>query len=184
MPDRLFKLYQGKRVVNINLNVIAAGLLAIALAKFPVAWTAEWIGRENKFVISLAAYGIDMVFDLIVYFGLHWIANQWKPGDPEPVDKQRVGRFFADALVIQAERMVLVPVFAAIAIGGLWMLQYKTDIGVGWLFVITYVIAILVTRVLHTIMGYRTGSFDDARHAKKERILRRRRARQREKDNA
>ncbi|MEM9373775.1 MAG: hypothetical protein AAGA55_09040, partial [Planctomycetota bacterium] len=159
-------------------NVIAAGLLAIALAKFPVAWAAELIGREHKFLISLAAYGIDMVFDLIVYFGLHWIANQWKPGDPEPVDKHRVGRFFADALVIQAERLVLVPVFAAIAIGGLWLLQHRTEIGVGWLFVITYTTAILVTRVLHTLMGYRTGSFDDDRHARKERIMRRRHARQ------
>lgn len=183
MPDRLFKLYQRKRVVNINLNVIAAGLLAIALAKFPVAWTAELIGREHKLLISLAAYAIDMVFDLLVYFGLHWIANQWKPGDPEPVDKHRVGRFFADALVVQAERMVLVPVFAVIAIGGLWKLQHWTDIGVGWLFVITYVTAILVTRVLHTIMGYQTGTFDDARHAKKERIMRRRRARLRKREN-
>ncbi|MFK7884569.1 MAG: hypothetical protein AB8F26_10350 [Phycisphaerales bacterium] len=179
MPDRLFKLYQRKRVVNINFNVIAAGLLAIALAKFPVAWAAELIGREHKLIISLATYAIDMVFDSIVYFGLHWIANQWKPGDPEPVDKDRVRRFFADALVVQGERMVLVPVFAIIAIGGMYVLQHRTDIGVGWLFVMTYTFAILVTRVLHTIIGYRTGTFDDAKHTKKERVLRRKRARQR-----
>ena len=177
MPDRLFKVYQRKRVVNINANVIAAGLLAIALAKFPVAWVAELIGREHKFLISLAAYFIDMVFDGVVYFALHWIANQWKPGDPAPVDKARVRRFFVDALIVQGERFALVPVFAGIAIGGMYWLQHNTDIKVGWAFVITYVTAILITRVLHTIIGYQTGTFDDTRHAKKERIMRRKRAR-------
>lgn len=177
MPIRLFHLYQRRRVININLNVTAAGLLALALAKFPVAWVAELIGREHKLLISLAAYGIDMVFDGLVYFALHWLANHWKPGEPEPVDRARVRRFFLDALMVQAERIVLVPVFALIAIGGMWILQHQTDIKISWIFVITYLTAILITRILHTIMGYRTGSFDDKRHARLERIRKRRRER-------
>jgi len=177
MPDRLFKMYQRKRVVNINLNVMAAGLLAIALAKFPVAWVAELIGREQKLLIALATYAIDMVFDGVVYFALHWIANQWKPGDPEPVDKARVRRFFLDALIVQGERFALVPVFAVIAIGGMYILQHRTEISPGWLFVIVYTFAIFVTRILHTLIGYRTGTFDDAKYEKKERIMRRKRAR-------
>lgn len=176
-PARLFKLYQRKRVININLNVIAAGLLAIALAKFPVAWAADLIGREHKLVISVAAYFIDMFFDGMVYFSLHWVANHWKPGEPEPVDRARVRRFFADALIVQAERFALVPIFALIAIGGMYLLQHHTDLKIGWAFVITYLSAILTTRVLHTIIGYQTGTFDDERHAKKERIRKRRRDR-------
>lgn len=177
MPRHLFQLYQRKRVININANVTVAGLLALALAKLPVAWTAAAIGHEHKLLISVVAYFIDMLFDGFVYFALHWIANHWKPGEPEPVDRARVKRFFADALMVQAERAVLVPVFAIIAIGGMWLLQHHTDIKVGWVFVLTYLTAILITRILHTIIGYRTGSFDDARHAKKERIRRRMRER-------
>jgi hypothetical protein len=177
MPTRLFHHYQRRRVININVNVTTAGILALALAKFPVGWTAELIGREHKLMIAVAAYGIDMVFDALVYFALHWLANHWKPGEPEPLNQARVGLFFRDALTVQAERMVLVPVFALIAIGGMWVLQHQTDLKVGWIFVITYLTAILITRVLHTIMGYRTGSFDDARHAQIERIRKRRRDR-------
>lgn len=182
MPRRLFKLYQRKRVININVNVIAAGILAIILAKFPVAWTAELIGREHKLLISIAAYFIDMIFDGLVYFSLHWLANHWNPGEPEPVDRARVRRFFADALIVQAERFALVPIFALIAIGGMYLLQHHTDLKIGWAFVITYVTAILTTRVLHTIIGYQTGTFDDALHAKKERIRRRRRDRAKRSD--
>lgn len=177
MPRRLFQLYQRKRVVNINANVTLAGLLALALAKFPVAWAAGLIGHEHKLVIAVTAYFIDMLFDGLVYFALHWIANHWKPGEPEPVDRDRIKRFFADALMVQAERVVLVPLFALIAIGGMWLLQHHSDLKVGWIFVITYLTAILITRVLHTVIGYRTGSFDDRRHAKKERVRRRLRER-------
>ncbi len=177
MPLRLFKLYQRKRVININVNVTMAGLLALALAKFPVAWTAELIGREHKFLISIAAYFIDMIFDGVVYFALHWLANHWKPGEPEPVDRARGKRFFADALIVQAERIALVPLFALIAIGGMYLLQHHTDLKIGWAFVITYLVAIFITRILHTIIGYQTGTFDDKLHAKKERIRKRRRAR-------
>jgi ABC-type multidrug transport system fused ATPase/permease subunit len=173
----LFQLYQRKRVININLNVTAAGLLALALAKFPVAWVAELIGKEHKLLIALAAYFIDMVFDGFVYFALHWLANHWKPGEPEPVDRARVKRFFTDALIVQAERIALVPVFALIAIGGMYILQHQTDIKVSWIFVITYLTAILITRILHTVIGYRTGTFNDKRHAQLERIRRRKRAR-------
>lgn len=177
MSPGLFHFYQNRRVVNINLNVITAGLLAIALAKFPVSLVAGWIGHEHKLLISLAAYAIDMVFDALVYFALHWLANHWKPGLPEPIDRARVRGFFHDALLIQAERLALVPVFALIAIGGMWLVQHNTDLKIGWAFVFTYITAILITRVIHTVIGYRTGTFDDVRHARRSRLIRRKRER-------
>ena len=177
MWRRLFQLYQRKRVVNINANVTFAGILAILLAKWPVMLVAEWLGEDRKFWISLAAYFIDMVFDFVVYFTLHWMANHWKPGKPAPIDRARLIHFAQDALVVQAERVVLVPLFAVIAIGGMWQLQKHTDITASWAFVVTYLVAILITRVLHTIIGYRTGTFSDRRHHRRVRLIELRRIR-------
>jgi len=79
MPKRVFKLYQRKRVININVNVFVAGLLSIALAKYPVMLISEKIGHEHMLLISIAAYVIDTAIDIVLYFGLHWIANHWRP---------------------------------------------------------------------------------------------------------
>lgn len=177
MIRRLFHLYQTKRVVNINVNVTFAGLVAILIAKWPVLLVAEWLGEERKFLISLAAYFIDMVVDFMVYFSLHWLANHWKPGKPAPIDRARLIHFAQDALVVQAERIVLVPLFAVIAIGGMWQLQAQAGMPAHWAFVLAYLAAILTTRILHTIIGYRTGTFDDRRHHRRVRLIELRRIR-------
>lgn len=177
MLRRLFQLYQTKRVVNINVNVTFAGLIAILIAKWPVKFIADWIGVERKFTIALAAYLIDMVVDFLVYFSLHWMANHWKPGKPAPIDRARLVHFAQDTLAVQAERIVLVPLFALLAIGGMTLLQHRTDLAPEWAFVVTYIVAILITRVLHTIIGYRTGTFSDRRHHRRVRLIELRRIR-------
>lgn len=177
MPRRLFNLYQRKRVVNINVNVTAAGLAALALAILPVKWIGQTLPDDQRLLRVIIPYFIDVVFDGTVYFALHWLANHWRPQAPEPLDRARVRQFFADALSVQAERIALVPLFALIAFGGMWFHEHHKLLSYHWAFFFTYLIAIVITRVVHTIIGYRTGTFDDARHAKIERIRRRRRAR-------
>lgn len=182
-PARLFSLYQRKRVININANIVVASLLALALAKFPVQWFGEWVGREHELLIAVVTYVIDLSVDATVYFALHWVANHWKPSkpsspdtpaQPKPTDETRIKRFIIDALHVQAERAMLVPIFALVAIGGHSLLLHHTDLTIGWAFVLSYLTALCVTRVIHTVVGYRTGSFDDAKHAKKDRIRKRR----------
>lgn len=163
---RAFRLYQRKRVININVNVVVAGLIAIALAKFPVHYISEWIGPERKVWISLIAYGVDFVFDIAVYFGLHWIANHWLPTKPKSEADQRhheapKPHFLRDVFKIQAERLALVPVFAIVAIGGMWALQHFSAWRASWAFVAAFVAAIITTRVLHTLLGLYTGTFLD-----------------------
>jgi hypothetical protein len=177
MLHRLFHLYQTRRVVNINVNVAFAGLVAVLIAKWPVKYMADWIGEERKFTIALAAYFIDMAVDFLIYFSLHWMANHWKPGKPAPIDRARLIHFAQDTLAVQAERIVLVPLFAIIAIGGMTLLQHRTDLAPEWAFVVTYLVAILVTRVIHTVIGYRTGTFDDRRHHRRARLNELRRVR-------
>lgn len=163
MPQRVFKYYQRKRVVNINLNIVAAGFLAIALAKFPVMYVGNWIGTEHKLMIAGAAYLIDTFIDVCLYYLLHWVANHWNPNGHLPKDKDRPKsrKFVHDATRIQAERMALVPIFIAIGPGGMWALQKFAGISHSWAFVIAFASAIITTRILHTIWGYRSGTFKD-----------------------
>ncbi|MDF1809853.1 MAG: hypothetical protein P1U42_09175 [Phycisphaerales bacterium] len=163
MPKRAFNIYQRKRVVNINLNILAAGLLSIAIAKFPVMYISNWIGPEHKFWISVIAYVLDTTIDVILYYGLHWLANQWNPRGnlPKKSDRPKHRKFLQDATRIQAERMALVPIFMLIAMGGMWALQHYMQVSASWAFVYAFVAAMLFTRVIHTFWGYRSGTFKD-----------------------
>lgn len=163
MPQRVFHFYQRKRVVNINLNILAAGFIAIALAKLPVMYISEWIGPNHKLLISVIAYAIDMVLDVLVYYALHWVANHWKPNGhhPQSDHRTRTRRFLHDATRVQAERAALVPLFALIALGGMWALQKYAEVSASWAFVFAFTTAMLTTRVVHTFWGYRSGTFKD-----------------------
>ena len=163
MPTRAFKIYQRKRVININVNIFVAGLISIALTKFPIHWISLWIGEDRKFLISVIAYVLDTIMDVFVYYGLHWIANHWNPHGhhPEIDQRSKYRKFAREATRVQAERAALVPVFMLIAMGGMWALQKFADVRASWAFVIAFIAAMLVTRVIHTIWGYHTGTFKD-----------------------
>ena len=168
MPKRAFNLYQRKRVVNINLNIFVAGMIAIAIAKYPVMLISDWVGHEHKLLISVLAYLVDTSVDIFIYFGLHWVANHWKPHARQTseyiapsTDGSKAKKFLLDAGKVQAERFALVPIFAAIAMGGMWAIQHLTSIEPDWAFVIAFIVAMLCTRVIHTIWGYRSGTFRD-----------------------
>ncbi len=163
MPRRVFKYYQRKRVVNINLNILAAGFISIAIAKYPVFLIGEWIGPEQKFLISVIAYVLDTTIDVCMYYGLHWIANHWNPRGNLPKDNTlpKSRKFMQDATRVQAERLALVPIFMLVSMGGMWALQHFYEISHSWAFVFAFVAAMFVTRIVHTFWGYQSGTFKD-----------------------
>ncbi|QYK48811.1 MAG: hypothetical protein KF838_02935 [Phycisphaeraceae bacterium] len=163
MTGRLFKLYQQSRLFNINFNVVAAGLLAIAISKYPVLLVSEWIGPERKFLITLAAAGIDVVADVVIYYGLHWLANHWRPASRRPRVRKSKRAFFKDASLVQFERAILSPLYYMVAGGLMYLLQYQ-GIKANWAFVFGFVSAIVVTRIVHTMWGLRTGRFKSDPH--------------------
>jgi len=166
MPHRhMFRFYQRKRIVNINFNILAAGFIAIALAKFPVLWISEAIGTEQKLLISVIAYVLDIVLDVLVYYALHWIANHWNPHGHllKHDERPRERRFVRDATRVQAERIALVPLFMVVAMGGMWALQKYSGVSASWAFVVAFVSAMIITRVVHTVWGLRSGTFDDTK---------------------
>lgn len=158
MISRLFQYYQRKRILNINLNIVLAGLLAILIAKYPVLLMSRWIGAEHKLINSLLAGVIDAVADALIYFLLHWVANHCKPASDKPPGLAR--NFWRDASLVQVERLILTPPFYVVAVGGMYGLQHA-GITASWSFVYSFTAAIILTRIIHTIWGLRTGRFKD-----------------------
>ena len=166
MPDRLFRLYQRKRVININANVIIAGLgstfIVVGLIWFikhpmGVAWPT-W---------AYTAFSVitDIILDVAMFAALHWIANFWRPlkGKTER-EKMQLGAaappHLQDTARVQLERMVLSPLYYAIAASGTELLQ-RMGMHPSFAVLIAYPVGLLVTRILHTIWGYRSGTFHD-----------------------
>ncbi len=159
MHDRLFRLYQQHRIININLNVIGAGFLAIALAKWPVHAFSVWVGEQHKLLISVAAALIDGLADIAIYFVLHWVANHWRPLTAQkPGDDDTHPDFWRDASVVQFQRLALTPLFYLVSIGGMYGLQHW-GMRASWAFVVAFATAIVLTRIIHTWWGLRTGTF-------------------------
>ena len=158
MPKRAFKFYQRHLLVNVNLNIIGAGFLGIAISKFPVLWVTGWIGAEHKLINSVVAAVIDAIADVAIYYALHWVANQWRPIKPAREHELPQVGFWRHATLIQFERLMFTPAFYVIAIGGMWALQHA-GVSASWAFVLAFSAAILVTRLIHTLWCLHTGRF-------------------------
>lgn len=166
MPRRVFTWYQRKRIVNLNANIIASGVLSTLLVA-GLVWVLEhplglgWPGWGYT-AFSLVA---DVLLDVSVFAGLHWVANHWRPlrGGSE---RERAAleaaapNYYRDAAQVQGERLAISPLYYLIALAltqGLQMAEFRPY----WAIMIGYVSGLLITRTLHTIMGLRSGSFVD-----------------------
>ena len=81
-----------RRVVNVNVNILLAGLLALAptlgvvhlmqrLLQSGVV-DASHLHLSDKAIITGTTLVADIVFDVTIYFVLHWIANHvWAKSD-------------------------------------------------------------------------------------------------------
>ena len=167
MPWNLFRLYQRKKIINVNVNIIAAGLLAIIIAAYPVHVAAVLINRHLEVAVQwavlLAAALIDGLIDVTIYFSLHWLANHWRPLEPvSQADRrhhEKKERFWRTATFIQVERYLLSPIFYFIDMGGMWPLHEKGGMGDAAAFVTSFSTAIIVTRIIHTVWGMWSGRF-------------------------
>jgi hypothetical protein len=152
MPTSIFRFYQRHKILNINVNIIAAGFLAILVAKWPVKWVSELFGEVHKAYIVVAAAIIDGVADVLIYYVLHWVANHWRPlktgQSRDCADDHR--KFFRNATLVQFERMALTPVYYGVAMGLMYYLAEHKGYSDHWAFVYGFATGIIVTRILHT----------------------------------
>jgi hypothetical protein len=168
----LVSLYD-RRIVNVNVNIIVAGLLAMGITVL-VMYLAEavgllaslkghvpnftwgWRGRTyqidgDKLVISGMTLGVDSLADILVYFWLHWFANHMpRKRIPRIRAEYQELTFMRDATLVQFERAVLSPLLYFVALGTQntllhqgWNIASATAIGLG--------LGMAVSRMLHTL---------------------------------
>jgi hypothetical protein len=168
----LVSLYD-RRIVNVNVNVIVAGLLAMGITVLVMHFAERtgllaslqgrvpdfsfhWRGavrriEGQKLVISGMTLGVDSLADILVYFGLHWFANHMpRKRIPRVRPEYQDLTFVRDATLVQFERAVLSPLLYLIALGTQntllhqgWGVESATAIGLG--------LGIATSRMLHTM---------------------------------
>ncbi|MEM9064208.1 MAG: hypothetical protein AAGB51_01825 [Planctomycetota bacterium] len=166
MPKRLFRLYQRKRIININVNIATAGLTAIAIGAGVV-----WIFKKAFPGLPTYAYtttGLiaDVIIDVGLYFALHWAANHWRPVKGRTEKEKRALEadpppFWKDATLVQFERAILSPIFYLLSAGGMETLQRALGWHASLAMIVGFSSALVITRVIHTIWGLRSGRFRD-----------------------
>jgi hypothetical protein len=158
--DRLARWYS-RRIVNVNVNIVLAGVIALAITvavmhPLEVAGVHTWVeghtGLDDKIVVGILTFLVDLVADVLVYYGLHWLANHW-PGrtKPELLNPAYANlTFVRDATLVQVERMTLAPIFYATALG-LQHVLLHADASVATATAVGFASGIALTRTLHTL---------------------------------
>jgi hypothetical protein len=150
----LGRLY-GRRIINVNCNVLVAGSLALLPTLWIVSLTRD-LGINNKFAITAITFASDLVFDVVIYFVLHWLANhlprRW--GRVTSKAYQHLS-FIRDASLVQFERMLMAPLLYTVALG---MQNILMHYGVGreWATVWGFAVGLTITRAMHTFWMLRT----------------------------
>ena len=142
--------YKAKRIININVNIILASLISTLGATLVVTLTQQWLSTELMIIIVTAI--ADAIFNVGSFAALHAYANHTNR-------KQLI----YDTALVQAHRIVLSPLYYGIGAGGQAILL-SIGIKVQWSIILAYVIAIAISRVLHTWYCVRTGFFDDTKY--------------------
>lgn len=157
MFRHLARLYS-RRIVNVNVNILVASILALGPTIIAVRLTYRWFGitdpdqldHAQKLVITAVTFLTDVVFDVAIYFCLHWLANnlprQLKMAEGV-LDAEHVP-FVKDATVVQLQRAVLSPVLYIGWLGTGYLLMNTFG---WWSTLIGWCIGIGTARTLHTI---------------------------------
>lgn len=167
MLHRLAALYC-RRIINVNVNVIAAGLIALlpvlicvhltelALAKGIV--DGDRLHVSDKLIIGGVTFVSDIVFDVVIYYLLHWLANHapWLKAQRlkqiEAVADAAVesSPFFKDATRVQIQRAVLSPLLYILWIGTQQFLMHAYMFSTKWSTVWGFLVGVGIARTLHT----------------------------------
>jgi putative flippase GtrA len=148
-----------KRIINVNVNIIVAGVLAlgftvIIMTLIGKAGLDERIHNASKlspkFIVGGLTFIVDLVADVAVYFLLHWLANHLPRKSGHLINPAYAKMsFLEDAGRVQVQRACLSPVLYIIALGCQHALLHA-NYSIAASTAIGFAAGISVTRVLHT----------------------------------
>ncbi len=144
----LARLYS-RRIVNINVNIVLAGLLAMGPTALVAHLTHYIPGLKHPMAITGIILVADAFFDVMIYYLLHWLANHY-PKHREGGLAEAGLSFIRDASLVQFERTMLIPVFYGTTAGLSWWLLHHNTLAREWTTVISLLCGITVTRIVHT----------------------------------
>jgi hypothetical protein len=166
------RLYD-RRIVNVNVNIIVAGVAAMAIT-VGVMHLADRAGllarldgllpnikgtlfghefeiRSQKLIISALTFFVDLIADVAVYFGLHWLANHMPRQRLVPINPAYADlSFMRDASLVQFERAILSPLLYLVALGSQNAMLHR-GVGIEKATAVGFTAGILTARILHTI---------------------------------
>jgi hypothetical protein len=166
--------WYAKRIVNVNINIILAGVLALApvlgvvklaehlLAspKFQNGVLRDKLEAHHQLIISAITFLADIIFDVAIYFVLHWLANHTPRKAMNPKVEERMERvadaaaenvpFFKDAAKVQFQRMVMSPLLYFLWLGSQFAFMNAFDWTAVRATVVGFCIAIGTVRTIHT----------------------------------
>jgi hypothetical protein len=149
--QRLKSLY-ARRIVNVNVNIVAAGLISIMLVTGVVHLARRWwLAEGDYWLISGVTFISDIMLDVAIYFVLHWWANHGGPSKHRTEELLHADlSYFKSVTLVQFERAALSPLLYAIALGlQQWMLRARVPEEIAT--AVSLLAAVGVTRVLHTM---------------------------------
>ncbi len=164
--------WYARRIVNVNINIVLAGVLALfpvllvvritehlmATRQFKNGVLQDQLETHQKAIIPGITFLADITFDLMIYFALHWFANH----SPKLImlRKQQIEGvadaaaenvpFFKDAAKVQMQRAVLSPLLYILWLGSQFILMHKFDLQPVWATVFGFVLGIGTARGIHT----------------------------------
>jgi hypothetical protein len=151
-----------KRIVNVNVNIVLAGLFAAVFTTLAVRLLNTWhlLDGQPHWVAIVIMFIIDMVFDVVIAVSLHWLANHLPArlrgarrmvdaadrvidAAPPPIS------FVKDATTIQFQRLCISPVLYGTAWAMQWWLLHE-GVRAEWTVLPAYMTGVLVARAIHT----------------------------------
>jgi len=168
------RAFYSRRIVNVNVNVVVAGVFALLITIGVMHLADRWgliarmqgfapdfnfdlMGRRfelegHKFVISGLTFVVDIIADVLVYYGLHWLANHM------PAQKSNCAKnpayadlsFMRDASLVQFERAIISPLLYVVALGLQNTLMHK-GVSIERATAAGFALGILVSRLVHTL---------------------------------
>ena len=157
----LWRLYS-RRIVNVNVNIIVAGALSMLLTLIPVRLSRHV--TDNPVAIFVITIVADLIFDVAIYYVLHWIANHWPHRKLAASRGEEAPGFLKDATLVQFQRAVLSPVLYTVVFG-LQFYLLREGVARELASIAGLSAGILSTRALHTFWMLRSEQRTNAARA-------------------